>query len=73
MGVVMLTEIAICRGNLELALDLYRKAETYVPDNIKLKERYVLFSSLTTATTIYVVMMLRMLAYCDASDYFLLI
>lgn len=48
---------AIGRGNLELALDLYRKAETYVPDNIKLKERYVLFSSLTTATTIYVVMM----------------
>lgn len=48
---------AIGRGNLELALDLYRKAETYVPDNIKLKERYVLFSSLTTATAIYVVMM----------------
>ena len=27
------------RGNLDLALDLYRKAETYVPENIKLKER----------------------------------
>ncbi|KAI0761109.1 P-loop containing nucleoside triphosphate hydrolase protein [Irpex lacteus] len=29
------------KGNLELALDLYRKAETYVPDNIKLKERII--------------------------------
>ncbi|KAJ3558283.1 hypothetical protein NM688_g1017 [Phlebia brevispora] len=27
------------KGNLQLALELYRKAETYVPDNIKLKER----------------------------------
>ena len=27
------------RGNLQLALELYRKAETYVPDNVKLKER----------------------------------
>ncbi len=31
------------RGNLDLALELYRKAETYVPDNIKLKERWLLF------------------------------
>ena len=31
------------RGNLQLALELYRKAETYVPDNIKLKERWILF------------------------------
>ena len=31
------------RGNLQLALELYRKAETYVPDNVKLKERWVLF------------------------------
>lgn len=30
------------RGNLQLALELYRKAETYVPENIKLKERWVL-------------------------------
>ncbi|KAI0087443.1 P-loop containing nucleoside triphosphate hydrolase protein [Irpex rosettiformis] len=29
------------KGNLELALDLYRKAETYVPDNIRLKERII--------------------------------
>ncbi|KAK7462307.1 hypothetical protein VKT23_007908 [Stygiomarasmius scandens] len=27
------------KGDLEVALDLYRKAESYVPDNIKLKER----------------------------------
>ena len=33
------SNILLNRGNLELALDLYRKAETYVPDNIKLKER----------------------------------
>ena len=31
------------RGDLRVALDLYRKAETYVPDNIKLKERWILF------------------------------
>lgn len=30
-----------CRGDLHIALDLYRKAEAYVPDNDKLKERYV--------------------------------
>ena len=30
------------KGNLQVALDLYRKAETYVPDNVKLRERYVL-------------------------------
>ncbi|KZV61337.1 kinesin-domain-containing protein [Peniophora sp. CONT] len=27
------------KGDLQIALDLYRKAETYVPDNVKLKER----------------------------------
>lgn len=27
------------RNNLQLALDFYKKAELYVPDNIKLKER----------------------------------
>lgn len=26
-----------------MALELYRKAETYVPDNVKLKERWILF------------------------------
>jgi kinesin family member 22 len=31
------------RGDLQVALDLYRKAENYVPDNIKLKERWILF------------------------------
>ncbi|KAH7912354.1 P-loop containing nucleoside triphosphate hydrolase protein [Hygrophoropsis aurantiaca] len=29
------------KGNLQAALDLYRVAETYVPDNIKLKERII--------------------------------
>jgi kinesin family protein 22 len=33
----------LCRGDLQVALDLYRKAETYVPDNVKLKERWILF------------------------------
>lgn len=28
---------------MQIALDLYRKAEGYVPDNIKLKERWILF------------------------------
>ena len=37
----MLTPLS--RGDLDVALDLYRKAETYVPDNIKLKERWILF------------------------------
>ena len=32
-----------CRNNLKLALDLYKKAETYVPENVKLKERWILF------------------------------
>ncbi|KAH7886963.1 P-loop containing nucleoside triphosphate hydrolase protein [Phlebopus sp. FC_14] len=27
------------KGDLQVALDLYRKAETYVPDNVKLRER----------------------------------
>ncbi|KAH9177600.1 P-loop containing nucleoside triphosphate hydrolase protein [Lactarius sanguifluus] len=27
------------KGDVQIALDLYRKAESYVPDNIKLKER----------------------------------
>ncbi|KAI6127555.1 kinesin-domain-containing protein [Pisolithus thermaeus] len=27
------------KGDLEVALELYRKAETYVPDNVKLRER----------------------------------
>ncbi|KAI0070320.1 kinesin-domain-containing protein [Panus rudis PR-1116 ss-1] len=31
------------KNNLQLALELYRKAEAYVPDNIKLKERWILF------------------------------
>ncbi|KAJ6557848.1 P-loop containing nucleoside triphosphate hydrolase protein [Mycena capillaripes] len=31
------------QGNLQIALDLYRRAETYVPDNVKLKERWILF------------------------------
>ncbi|KAI0319856.1 P-loop containing nucleoside triphosphate hydrolase protein [Amylostereum chailletii] len=29
------------KGDLQNALDLYRKAETYVPDNVKLKERII--------------------------------
>ncbi|KAF5310938.1 hypothetical protein D9619_008254 [Psilocybe cf. subviscida] len=29
------------KGDLHVALDLYRKAETYVPDNVKLKERII--------------------------------
>ncbi|KAI0281792.1 P-loop containing nucleoside triphosphate hydrolase protein [Russula aff. rugulosa BPL654] len=29
------------KGDLQVALDLYRKAESYVPDNMKLKERIV--------------------------------
>ncbi|RPD53144.1 kinesin-domain-containing protein [Lentinus tigrinus ALCF2SS1-7] len=29
------------KNNLEVALNLYRKAETYVPDNVKLKERII--------------------------------
>ncbi|KAF8169839.1 P-loop containing nucleoside triphosphate hydrolase protein [Mycena galopus ATCC 62051] len=29
------------QGNLKLALDLYRRAELYVPENIKLKERII--------------------------------
>ncbi|KAJ7204506.1 kinesin-like protein [Mycena pura] len=33
----------LTRGDLQKALDLYRQAETYVPDNIKLKERWILF------------------------------
>jgi len=32
-----------CRGDLQVALDLYRKAESYVPDNTKLKERWIFF------------------------------
>ena len=35
--------VMIRRGNLQVALELYRKAESYVPDNIKLKERWILF------------------------------
>jgi kinesin family protein 22 len=31
------------RGKLAEALELYRRAEAYVPDNIKLKERWILF------------------------------
>ncbi|KAF8137524.1 P-loop containing nucleoside triphosphate hydrolase protein [Boletus edulis] len=31
------------KGDLKVALELYRKAETYVPDNIKLRERWILF------------------------------
>ncbi|KAI0051371.1 kinesin-domain-containing protein [Auriscalpium vulgare] len=29
------------KGDLQIALDLYRKAESYVPDNVKLKERII--------------------------------
>ncbi|KZT19957.1 kinesin-domain-containing protein [Neolentinus lepideus HHB14362 ss-1] len=29
------------KGNLQVALEMYRKAETYVPDNLKLKERII--------------------------------
>ncbi|KAI1786603.1 kinesin-domain-containing protein [Ganoderma leucocontextum] len=29
------------KNNLEVALDMYRKAETYVPDNAKLRERII--------------------------------
>ncbi|KAI0739220.1 P-loop containing nucleoside triphosphate hydrolase protein [Daedaleopsis nitida] len=29
------------KNHLQVALDLYRKAETYVPDNVKLKERII--------------------------------
>ncbi|KAL1946389.1 hypothetical protein VTO73DRAFT_15516 [Trametes versicolor] len=29
------------KNNLQVALELYRKAETYVPDNVKLKERII--------------------------------
>ncbi|KAG7085767.1 hypothetical protein E1B28_003308 [Marasmius oreades] len=29
------------KGDLQVALDLYRKAETYVPGNVKLKERII--------------------------------
>lgn len=36
----VLTVIICHRGNLQLALDFYKKAELYVPDNIKLKERW---------------------------------
>jgi len=39
----VLTLYGLCRGDLQVALDLYRKAETYVPDNVKLKERWILF------------------------------
>lgn len=42
-GFFVLTLRALCRGDLQVALDLYRKAETYVPDNVKLKERWILF------------------------------
>ncbi|KAJ2912993.1 hypothetical protein MD484_g7419, partial [Candolleomyces efflorescens] len=31
------------KGDLNVALELYRKAESYVPDNTKLKERWILF------------------------------
>ena len=29
------------RGRLDVSLELYRKARTYVPDNVKLRDRYV--------------------------------
>jgi len=35
--------VLLSRGDLQVALDLYRKAENYVPDNVKLKERWILF------------------------------
>ncbi|KAG2143088.1 P-loop containing nucleoside triphosphate hydrolase protein [Suillus clintonianus] len=38
---VMLARAHSEKGDLQVALDLYRKAETYVPDNVKLKERVI--------------------------------
>ena len=38
---IFLADILSPRNNLQVALDLYKKAETYVPDNVKLKERSV--------------------------------
>lgn len=32
------------RGNLQVAVDLYKKAQSYVPDNMKLKQRLVLIT-----------------------------
>jgi kinesin family member 22 len=32
------------KGDLAIALEFYRKAQTYVPDNDKLRERYEVFS-----------------------------
>ena len=46
---LLLSPLLVCvdkfhfRNNLALALELYRKAESYVPDNIKLKERWIIF------------------------------
>lgn len=39
----MIFNVLSSRGDLQVALDLYRKAESYVPDNVKLKERWILF------------------------------
>jgi len=36
------------KGDLQVALDLYRKAESYVPDNMKLKERIIEIESAVT-------------------------
>lgn len=38
---VMLARAHSEKGDLQVALDLYRKAESYVPDNVKLKERVI--------------------------------
>jgi kinesin family protein 22 len=40
---VMLARGHSDKGDMPLALEFYRKAEKYVPDNVKLKERCVLF------------------------------
>uniref|UniRef100_A0A8H8CJ53 Kinesin-like protein n=1 Tax=Psilocybe cubensis TaxID=181762 RepID=A0A8H8CJ53_PSICU len=42
------------KGDLQVALDLYRKAETYVPDNIKLKERIIEIEWAVRNNTAYV-------------------
>ncbi|KAJ7869001.1 hypothetical protein B0H13DRAFT_2351124 [Mycena leptocephala] len=38
----LVRDVPIRRGNLQIALDLYRAAETYAPGNVKLKERWIL-------------------------------
>jgi len=40
---VLMGFFGLLRGKLGEALELYRRAEAYVPDNVKLKERWILF------------------------------